>query len=242
MSLYFLIKILGTASLLIAVTTGTLFLFYPKCHASFKLIQRICGIGLLLLSLHIAGVDYYLFNKELVSQSYMIFVLVVDVIAMLALLVVIVRYSMDPKYKTERVLVSEKEDLDEDDEQVEQIENPNVEDFIFFQQVEAIMANEKLFCEPDLSRELLAAKVGTNRTYLVRSIKTATGKTFSEYITNQRTNYAATLLSTTDEPLDVIGTLVGFRSKSAYYRAFSAAYNCSPSEYRRNSVFNTIRK
>ena len=242
MSLYFLIKILGTASLLIAVITGTLFLSYPKCHGPFKLIQRICGIGLLLLSLHIGGVDYYLFNRKPVSDSYYMFILIADIVAMLSLVIVIVRYTVNPIYKTQNQKSQPVETAEDEDEMVEQIENPNVEDFIFFQQVEAIMANERLFCEPELSREALAAKVGTNRTYLVRSIKTATGKTFSEYITDQRTNYAAKLLSTTDEPLDMIGTLVGFRSKSAYYRAFSAAYNCSPSEYRRKSVCNTIRK
>ena len=104
------------------------------------------------------------------------------------------------------------------------------------------MVNEMLFCEQELSRESLATAIGTNRTYLARSIKSATGKTFSEYITSLRTAYAAKLLTTTDEPLDLIGTLVGFRSKSAYYRAFAAAYNSSPSEYRKNSVCRSLDK
>ncbi|MGN0196286.1 MAG: helix-turn-helix domain-containing protein [Candidatus Cryptobacteroides sp.] len=129
-----------------------------------------------------------------------------------------------------------------EDESVEKLENPNVDDFLFFQKVEALMVNDLLFCEQELSREALATAIGTNRTYLARSIKSATGKTFSEYITDLRTAYAAKLLTTTDEPLDIIGTLVGFRSKSAYYRAFSAAYNCSPSEYRKNSVSRTMHR
>lgn len=132
---------------------------------------------------------------------------------------------------------------DADSEHVEQLENPGVDDFYFFQKVEALMVKEQLYCEPDLSREDVAAAIGTNRTYLARSIKSATGKTFSEYITSFRTVYAAKLLTTTDEPLDMIGTLVGFRSRSAYYRAFSAAYGCSPSDYRKNSVcFHTLEK
>ena len=132
---------------------------------------------------------------------------------------------------------------DADSENVEQIEDPGIDDFYFFQKVEALMVNEQLYCEPDLSREDVAAAIGTNRTYLARSIKSATGKTFSEYITSFRTVYAAKLLTTTDEPLDMIGTLVGFRSRSAYYRAFSAAYGCSPSDYRKNSVcFHTLEK
>lgn len=132
---------------------------------------------------------------------------------------------------------------DADSENVEQLEDPGIDDFYFFQKVEALMVNEQLYCEPDLSREDVAAAIGTNRTYLARSIKSATGKTFSEYITSLRTVYAAKLLTTTDEPLDMIGTLVGFRSRSAYYRAFSAAYGCSPSDYRKNSVcFHTLEK
>lgn len=132
---------------------------------------------------------------------------------------------------------------DADSENVEQLEDPGIDDFYFFQKVEALMVNEQLYCEPDLSREDVAAAIGTNRTYLARSIKSATGKTFSEYITSFRTVYAAKLLTTTDEPLDMIGTLVGFRSRSAYYRAFSAAYGCSPSDYRKNSVcFHSLEK
>lgn len=137
---------------------------------------------------------------------------------------------------SENSLPVEDESEENPEESVEKLESPNVYDYLFFQKVEALMVNEKLFCEQEISRETVARAIGTNRTYLARSIKSATGKTFSEYINDLRTVYAAKLLSTTDEPLDMIGTLVGFRSKSAYYRAFSAAYNCSPSEYRKNSI------
>lgn len=137
--------------------------------------------------------------------------------------------------------IDDEKDEDDEDGDVQQLEEPNMDDYIFFQKVEALMVNEKLFCEQELSREDVAAAIGTNRTYLVRSIKTATGKTFSAYITDLRVNYAAKLLTSSDEPLDLIATLVGFRSKSAYYRAFSAAFSCSPAEYRRNSVsFQTL--
>ncbi|MDD6151192.1 MAG: helix-turn-helix transcriptional regulator [Bacteroidales bacterium] len=147
----------------------------------------------------------------------------------------------DENTTLEETPVPEEIEEDDEDDDSQQLEEPNMDDFIFFQKVEALMVNEKLFCEQELSREDVAAAIGTNRTYLVRSIKTATGKTFSSYITDLRVNYAAKLLTSSDEPLDLIATLVGFRSKSAYYRAFSAAFNCSPAEYRRNSVsFQTL--
>lgn len=131
----------------------------------------------------------------------------------------------------------EDEDIDknETDDEGNPIPSPsedNLEDLIFFQKLEAIMAKKKLFNDPDITREQVASEIGTNRTYLIRSIKLATGKTFKEYLTDLRVNYAAMLLTTTDEPLDDIGTIAGFGSRSAYYRAFSAANNCSPREYR----------
>jgi len=130
-------------------------------------------------------------------------------------------------------------DEDDDTEATDEDGNPipepsadNMEDLIFFQKLESIMATKRLFSDPDITREQVAMEVGTNRTYLIRSIKLATGKTFNEYLTDLRVNYAATLLVTSEEPLDYIGTMAGFRSRSVYYRAFAAANSCSPSEYR----------
>lgn len=110
------------------------------------------------------------------------------------------------------------------------------EAMMFFQKLESVMVRKKLFCEQEVTRDQVAAAIGTNRTYLIRSIKIATGKTFYEYINDMRTDYAATLLTSSDEPLDVIGTISGFRSKSTYYRLFSARYGCTPTEYRQRQT------
>jgi len=140
--------------------------------------------------------------------------------------------AVETETTTENVQDDDDDAQDEADD-VQQLQDTSIEDLIFFQKVESLMAQKRLFCEEDISRDSIAMAIGTNRTYLTRSIKNATGKTFLEYITDLRTSYAATLLTTTNEPLDMIGTLVGFRSKSTYYRAFAAAFGCSPSEYRK---------
>lgn len=130
---------------------------------------------------------------------------------------------------------ADEDDNDATDENGNPVPEPsvnNMDDLIFFQRLEAVMMKKRLFSEQDITREQIAAEVGTNRTYLIRSIKLATGMTFNEYITNLRVNYAATLLTSSDEPLEYIGTIAGFRSKSAYYRAFAAANHCTPAEYR----------
>ncbi|MDD5820090.1 MAG: helix-turn-helix transcriptional regulator [Bacteroidales bacterium] len=254
---------LCAAAFCLAAAFGFGLFLSRKIFASEAKLQKILGLSLLLVSLHILVLNYELLSRSTLGALMQYLLVASDLAALIYIIVSLVRHAAaapvakgkEPsaakieqeaeveEANLEQVKEEEEEEVsvreEEEEENVEQLENPNVEDFLFFQKVEALMVNEKLFCEQELSREAVATAIGTNRTYLARSIKSATGKTFSEYITDLRTAYAAKLLSTTDEPLDLIGTLAGFRSKSAYYRAFTAAYGCSPTEYRKNSV---IRK
>lgn len=240
---YLILFFANAVTFCLAATLGLLFLVSDRAYGAHGKIQKIFGSCLLLIALQVLYLTFIPFYPDTLNAVLQFAVLTADIAFFIYCIVFISRsiHSSSDSRMPDAPLpyVPEEEapaDIDEDSETEEQLENPNVDDFLFFQKVEALMVNEMLFCEQELSREALATAIGTNRTYLARSIKSATGKTFSEYITNLRTAYAAKLLTTTDEPLDLIGTLVGFRSKSAYYRAFAAAYNCSPSEYRKNSV------
>ncbi|MGN1211115.1 MAG: helix-turn-helix domain-containing protein [Candidatus Cryptobacteroides sp.] len=249
---YFIFFFANAVAFCLAAILGLVFMVSDRVLGTHRKLQKIFGSSLILLALHLLYVTFIPFYPETLNTVLQYAVVLTDISFFIYCIVFLSRSihtSSDrktpvaplPSEPEEEILEEIPEEdtpaeIDDDPEVEEQLENPNVDDFLFFQKVEALMVNEMLFCEQELSREALATAIGTNRTYLVRSIKSATGKTFSEYITNLRTAYAAKLLTTTDEPLDLIGTLVGFRSKSAYYRAFSAAYNCSPSDYRKNSV------
>jgi transcriptional regulator GlxA family with amidase domain len=50
-----------------------------------------------------------------------------------------------------------------------------------------------------------------------------------------RLRHAAHLLRTTDVPVKVIASAVGYRSRSQFSRAFSAHYELDPSSFRRMS-------
>lgn len=224
-----IIYILYTALFCLSAAMGIVLLSSRKIELPAEKLQKAAGWGLVLFAVQIVlPALAFLAGKGAAVIVHCLFV-VLD-------LILLGTFAVLSGVKTGRRVEEKSVEPEPEDEVAEQAGNPSVEDFLFFQKVEALMVNELLFCEHELSRENLATAIGTNRTYLTRSIKSATGKTFSEYITDLRTAYAAKLLTTTEEPLDVIGTLVGFRSRSAYYRAFSAAYNCSPSEYRKNSV------
>lgn len=261
----FLLNFLCAAAFCLAVILGLYMCLTKRLPGkTFDKMQKLFGATLLLMALHVLSLNIEIFFGLTLNTVLRIALVTMDIASLVCCILLII-ISLQPSRtqgEAPRAQVMEQIEPEEpelsvaeetemnvtegaemnvadestEDETVEQLDTPNVDDFLFFQKVECLMVNERLFCEQEISREAVATAIGTNRTYLARSIKSATGMTFSEYITTLRTSYAAKLLTTSDEPLDLIGTLVGFRSKSAYYRAFSAAYGCSPSEYRKNSV------
>ena len=245
-TLLFLAFFLAAATFCVAAALGFLLIFSKKKFGSQQKLQKAFGITLLLVAVQLMLFSYQLAMKTLIAPFINFLAVFADFALFAYILIDAIKNTngtetQKAEKKTEEIKEEVKEEKEPEDEtEVETLDNPSVDDLLFFQKVEVLMVRDLLFCEQELSRDEVASAIGTNRTYLARSIKTATGKTFSEYITDLRTSYAAKLLTTTDEPLDLIGTLSGFRSKSAYYRAFAAAYNCSPSDYRKNSVSHSL--
>ena len=233
-ALQFISLFLAAAGFCIAFASSLVLLTSKRNLASQPQLQRFLGLMLMLSAIQSVAMSFN-FLVDFATSGILQLLLILAQVGVIVYVVVKLFHSFARHPEAAEASVPKRKRA-VPEEVEEGLENPNMEDFLFFQKIEALMVKEMLFCEQELSREDLASAIGTNRTYLVRSIKTATGKTFSEYITSLRTSYAAKLLTTSDEPLDLIGTLAGFRSKSAYYRAFSSAYDCSPSDYRKNSV------
>ena len=249
----FLLNFLCAAAFCLAVILGLYMCLTKRLpDKTFDKMQKLFGATLLLMALHVLSLNIEIFFGLTLNTVLRIALVTMDIASLVCCILLII-ISLQPSRtqgEAPRVQVMEQSEPDEpelsvaeetemnvadgsemnvtdestEDETVEQLDTPNVDDFLFFQKVECLMVNERLFCEQEISREAVATAIGTNRTYLARSIKSATGMTFSEYITTLRTSYAAKLLTTSDEPLDLIGTLVGFRSKSAYYREIGRAH------------------
>lgn len=100
----------------------------------------------------------------------------------------------------------------------------------------AAMTEERLFTDPAMSRETLAAHVGSNYQYVANAIRLcADGMTVGAFINKYRLREAAYLLSATDNPIAEVGEEVGFNSRSTFARVFAEAYKMSPRDFRKVS-------
>ena len=104
-----------------------------------------------------------------------------------------------------------------------------------FDRLQGSMQEQKLYRDPGLTRENVAARLQTNRTYLTEVIKRYTGLSFVHYVNSYRIEEAAAILSdpTDETPIKTIASSLGFTSLSTFYRLFQDIKGISPSQYRK---------
>lgn len=100
--------------------------------------------------------------------------------------------------------------------------------------VETLMGKEKLFTKNSLTLESLAADIGTNRTYLSRTINSFAGVNFNAYIDKYRIKEAVRIIEQSNEkiPFAEIAEMVGYNSAQVFYKAFQRETGLSPGKYR----------
>lgn len=87
------------------------------------------------------------------------------------------------------------------------------------------------------SLETLAAIAGMSRSSFTARFAQVFGQTALDFVSKVRLRYAADLLSTTDLPIKVVASSVGYGSRSHFSRAFSVAYGVNPTTYRSINAF-----
>lgn len=92
--------------------------------------------------------------------------------------------------------------------------------------------------EQSLTREDIANQVFLNPDYLTRVFKKETGLSISDYLQQQRIEYAKELLRNTEQSISDIAVQVGYSNLSYFSTLFKKAVGVNPGEYRRRQPTN----
>ncbi len=78
----------------------------------------------------------------------------------------------------------------------------------------------------------VAKRFGVSSAYVSSTVKSATGKTFKQLLTEKRLSKAAELLCKTDMSVNTVIVMVGYENSSYFYRIFFEKYGKTPKDYR----------
>jgi AraC-like DNA-binding protein len=105
-------------------------------------------------------------------------------------------------------------------------------------QIERLMAEERLYLEPELTLSDLARRLQTNASVLSAAVNRAFGKNFNDFVNEYRVEAVKRLLTdpaVSHLSLLGIGLECGFNSKSTFNRAFRKVTGVAPSEWGKES-------
>ena len=115
-------------------------------------------------------------------------------------------------------------------------EAPEADDEMLAGTIRTKMREEKLFADPGLGIQELAAQMDQSPQKVSRAINRVIGMSLPRFLIQCRLEEAERLLSDPREKrftVEGIGRQAGFGSRSTFYRAFQDEYGISPAEYRR---------
>ncbi len=96
------------------------------------------------------------------------------------------------------------------------------------------MAEQQWFLEPKLSLRELAQKLGSNESYISRTINLGLGQSFNQYINSLRVAYAQQQLRSNNTSVLALAFDSGFNSKATFNRVFKAQVGMTPSQYKKS--------
>lgn len=127
--------------------------------------------------------------------------------------------------------------------------NSNLRCFIeIVRKSDELLTKKHLFLDQNFKIETLAREIGTNRTYLSRSIRYIKKENFAGYINGKRVEYAKNIISKratcalcgTDQPTmstEDFAIVSGFGSKRSFVRCFKEREGVTPSQYRNHMTY-----
>lgn len=131
------------------------------------------------------------------------------------------------KLLTDRIQGGEADD-DRSDERLKEL----------FNRLNGLMTEQELYRDNDLSIELAARRLDTNRSYLSRAVNRFSGTSFAGYVNAFRIAKAVELLSDpmNRTPIKALADELGYNNLSSFYQNFQKETGVPPSRYRQEAL------
>ncbi len=143
------------------------------------------------------------------------------------------KYENAPQEEKESESTSEEIETNSGDK-----EQTNTVRKILFDKLDRIIEEEKLYLDPDITRERLIKEIHISKNAFAQLIQTYTGTNFSGYINSKRLEYSIRLLRKYDTyTVEAVAMDSGFSNSRNFYRIFREKFGMTPSEYR-----NTLKQ
>lgn len=107
-----------------------------------------------------------------------------------------------------------------------------------FKKIESLMAEEQIYRMNDISLDVVADRLQTNRSYISKAVNTFAGSSFNAYINSYRIRKAVEMLSSTTEdiPIKAIAEEIGYNNLTSFYKNFQKETGVPPSKYRQEII------
>lgn len=115
------------------------------------------------------------------------------------------------------------------------------EDFKLFKRIAHCIRDEKLYLQPNITRDDIILKTSVPRNKFGKLFRVYAQTNFSQYINGLRMEYAAHLL--VEQPnytIEAVANECGMGSLPTFYRAFADRFGVTPTEYRQSALQNNV--
>lgn len=109
------------------------------------------------------------------------------------------------------------------------------EDVALLAQLDALMATQQSYRDPDLTIARLARRLGVPARRVSQAVNRTLALNVSQFINNHRVAEAQRLLRDTEQPVTEIMLAAGFQTKSNFNREFRRVTGASPSAWRQKA-------
>lgn len=93
----------------------------------------------------------------------------------------------------------------------------------------------------NISLDKVAEKFFYNSTYLSRMLKAVLGKSFKEYLQQEKVHHAIEMISSTNLSFEKIATAIGYADKKQFYTMFKKNTGMTPGQMRKKMLFGHVQ-